>query len=275
VFYRGHRRSSSFKGDLHWIVVFLQCLYDLQTPQDYIEEWLPKKSMYLQALLLKEVPDSFNCRLCDIAGTWRCRDCLLNPVFCTDCCRASHASHPFHRIEHWIGSYFEPAWLFQVGLILHLGHDGQPCSSYFNASAPEVVTHEAGLYVDDSDDVTEGDDTINIVKELKRLTGLYNLGSKVFSPPADCRELTVIDVSGVHHMWVKWCNCPNSRELQEKHLLQVGLFPASYKNIRSVFTFKVLEDARMSNLECKSSAYQYYQKLRRATSPLFPNAVEV
>jgi hypothetical protein len=76
-------------------------------------------------------------------------------------------------------------------------------------------------------------------------------------------------------MWVKWCNCPNSREQQEQHLLQMGLFPVSYKNIKSTFTFKVLDDARMSNLECKSSAYQYYQKLRRATSPLFPNAVEV
>ena len=55
----------------------------------------------------------------------------------------------------------------------------------------------------------------------------------------------------------------------------MGLFPVSYKNIKSTFTFKVLTDARMSSLECKSSAYQYYQKLQWATSPLFLNAVEV
>jgi hypothetical protein len=231
--------------------------------------------MYLQALLSSEVPEAFNCQLCEIPATWRCRDCLYNPMFCTDCCRANHASHPFHRIDHWTGSYFEPAWLFQVGLILHLGHHGQPCSSYFNASAPEGVTHDADHYDDDVDDATEGDGSNNIVKELKRFTGVYALGSKVFSLPVDCHELTVIDVSGVHHIWVKWCNCPNSRQQQENHLLQMGLFPVSYKNIKSAFTFKVLDDARMSNLECKSSAYQYYQKLRRATSPLFPNAVEV
>jgi hypothetical protein len=50
--------------------------------------------------------------------------------------------------------------------------------------------------------------------------------------------------------------------MQENHLLQMGLFPVSYKNIKPAFTFKVLDGAQMSNLECKSSAYQYYQKLQ-------------
>ncbi|KAF8227999.1 hypothetical protein L208DRAFT_1293689 [Tricholoma matsutake] len=91
----------------------------------------------------------------------------------------------------------------------------------------------------------------------------------------DCQKLTVIDVSSVHRMWVKWCNWPNSHQEQENHLLQSGLFPVSYKNIKTTFTFQVLDDVRLSNLECKSSAYQYYQKLWCMTSPLFPNAVEV
>ncbi|KAF8220418.1 hypothetical protein L208DRAFT_1116435, partial [Tricholoma matsutake] len=56
-----------------------------------------------------------------------CRDCLFNPMFCTDCCRDNHASNPFHCIDHWTGSYFEPAWLFQVGLVLHLGPNGASC----------------------------------------------------------------------------------------------------------------------------------------------------
>ena len=230
----------------------------------------------MEALLSNEIPDSFNCKLCGHAtGKWRCHDCLFNPIFCTTCCRDNHASNPFHRIDHWTGSFFEPAWLFQVGLVLHLGHDGKPCPSYFDPSAPDVITQDAEQYEDELDDPTEGDGSNHIVKELKRFTGVYDLGSTTFSTLADCQELTVVDVSGVHRMWVKWCNCPNSREHQERHLLQMGLFPVSYKNIKSTFTFKVLDDARMSNLECKSSAYQYYQKLRRATSPWFPNAVEV
>ncbi|KAF8230885.1 hypothetical protein L208DRAFT_1279638 [Tricholoma matsutake] len=91
----------------------------------------------------------------------------------------------------------------------------------------------------------------------------------------DCHKLTVIDVSGVHCMWVKWCNYPNSHQEQENHLLQLGLFPVSYENIKTTFTFQVLDDVQLSNLECKSSAYQYYQKLRCMTSSLFPNAMEV
>ena len=250
--------------------------YEPQTPQDYIEEWLPKKSMYLEVLLSNEAPDSFNCQLCgDAAATWKCRDCLFNPVLCADCCRDNHALNPFHRIDHWTGFCFEPAWLFQVGLILHLGHGGKPCPSYFDNSAPDITAHDADQYDDDLEDATEGDASNNIVKELKRFTGLYDLGATTIATPVDCHELTIIDVSGVHHTWVKWCNCPNARQDQETHLLQMGLFPVSYKNIKSTFTFKVLDDARMSNLECKSSAYQSYQKLRRATSPLFPNAVEV
>ncbi|KAF8220464.1 hypothetical protein L208DRAFT_1199772, partial [Tricholoma matsutake] len=86
--------------------------------------------------------------------------------------------------------------------------------------------------------------------------------------------LTVIDVSGVHHMWVKWCNCPNFHQEQENHLLQLGLFLVSYENIKATFTFKVLDDVQLSNLECKSSTDQYYQKLQCMTSPLFPNAME-
>jgi hypothetical protein len=247
--------------------------YKMQSAQDYIEEWLPKKQMYLQALLSNEVPDSLTCHSCgDVLGYWRCRDCFFNPLLCNNCCRDNHASHPFHRIDHWTGSYYEPAWLFQVGVVLNLGHGGRPCPSYLDSSPPVIITHhtDSAAYADGGNRSTNF-----IVKELKRCTGVYDLGSATFSAPMDCQELTVVDVSGVHRMWVKWCNCPNAREQQENHLLQMRLFPVSYKNIRSTFTFNVLDDARMSNLECKSSAYQYYQKLRRLTSPMFPNAVQV
>ena len=123
------------------------------------------------------------------------------------------------------------------------------------------MAHDADQYDDDLEDATEGDASNNIVKELKRFTGLYNLGATTITTPMDFHELTVIDVSGVHHTWVKWCNCPNAHQEQEMHLLQMGLFQVSYKNIKSMFTFKVLHDAQMSNLKCKSSTYQHYQKL--------------
>ncbi|KAF8229600.1 hypothetical protein L208DRAFT_1150757, partial [Tricholoma matsutake] len=51
-------------------------------------------------------------------------------------------------------------------------------------------------------------------------------------------------------------------------------FSWSATKISRLHTFKVLNDVQLSHLECKSSAYRYYQKLWCMTSPLFPNVVE-
>jgi hypothetical protein len=187
----------------------------LQTPQDYIREWLPKKEMYLSALLAAKVPDSFACHQCGDAGNWKCQDCLFTPIFCAECCCKTHVLHPFHHIDHWTGSYFEPAWLFQVGVVLRLGHCGQPCPSYLDNSVLEPPVHKLVADKEDIDDVTKSNVNSNVIKELKHLTGVYDLSSAAFSLLEDCHELTVVDVSGVHQIWVRWCNFPNSHQEQE------------------------------------------------------------
>jgi hypothetical protein len=144
--------------------------------------------------------------------------------------------------------------------VFHLIAD-QPCSSYFDTLTPVPKFLEVASYEDDIDDTTEGDGIYNIMKELKGLAGIYELTAGTYSLPAHCHELTVMDISGVHQAWIKWCNCTNSKHEQEHHLLHMGLFPVSYKNIKTVFTFQVLNDFWMSNLECKTLVYQYYSKL--------------
>ena len=42
-----------------------------------------------------------------------------------------------------------------------------------------------------------------------------------------------------------------------------------------MFTFRVLNDFLMDNLECGTSAMNYYSKLRRMTSSMFPHLVLV
>jgi hypothetical protein len=101
------------------------------------------------------------------------------------------------RIDHWAGSHFEPAWLFQVGVVLHFGHSGKPCSSYFDTSAPVPKFQEAVSYEDDIDDKMEGNGSNNIMKELKRLAGI-DLTTRTYSLLAHCHELTVMDIFGVH-----------------------------------------------------------------------------
>ena len=52
-----------------------------------------------------------------------------------------------------------------------------------------------------------------------------------------------------------------------------GLYPASTEKTRTVFTFRVLTDYNLNNLETKATAGKYYEKLRRLTSNLFPHHV--
>ena len=85
--------------------------------------------------------------------------------------------------------------------------------------------------------------------------------------------VTVIDVSGIHHLPVVQCSCEDVDVQIDVAFLKMGLFPTSFERIQTVFTLDVLKDFRLSNLECKTSAYQYYQRLRRLTCPAFPKAV--
>ena len=84
--------------------------------------------------------------------------------------------------------------------------------------------------------------------------------------------VTFIETNGVHHLPIHYCICTSAKPHDEQ-LFAAKLFPSSFLTIKTVFTFNVLDDFRMTNLSCKSSCYQYYLKLRRLTSPAFPNSV--
>jgi hypothetical protein len=55
----------------------------------------------------------------------------------------------------------------------------------------------------------------------------------------------------------------------------MGMFPASFNRPKTAFTFAVLDDFLLDNLECGTSAMNYYSKLRRMTSSVFPHLVPV
>ena len=82
----------------------------------------------------------------------------------------------------------------------------------------------------------------------------------------------VIHVNGVHHLALVTCTCLNADNIHA-NLLSCRLVPTTFKRYRTLFTGGVLDDFRISNLECKVSAYQYYSKLRRLTSPAGPGNV--
>ncbi|KAG1727388.1 uncharacterized protein EDB91DRAFT_1253947 [Suillus paluster] len=54
-----------------------------------------------------------------------------------------------------------------------------------------------------------------------------------------------------------------------------GFFPASFNKPKTLFTFRVLDDFLLDNLECGTLAMNYYSKLRQMTSNMFPHLVPV
>jgi hypothetical protein len=79
----------------------------------------------------------------------------------------------------------------------------------------------------------------------------------------------VVHVNGIHHIALVTCACHGS-EAVHADLMYNRLVPTTFSQYRTLFTVAVLDDFRLSNLECKASAYQYFQKLRRHTFPMAP-----
>jgi hypothetical protein len=82
----------------------------------------------------------------------------------------------------------------------------------------------------------------------------------------------VVHTNGLHSIAMVSCTC-HGEEILPLDLIAAQLFPASLKQIKTLFTAQVLDHFRLSNLELKASAFQYYQLLRRITRPMAPAEV--
>ncbi|KAH9035448.1 hypothetical protein EDB83DRAFT_2228949 [Lactarius deliciosus] len=172
---------------------------------------------------------------------WRCTECFPTLVLCRECCRKSHQWLPFHRVQRWTGTYFTSSWMWEVGISLHLGHSGNLCPN-------QSMYHQVG-----------SQNEYNTAADL----GFSN------SKPGHCDEegnqiITVINRSGIHEIGVSWCCCPEAPK-RDMQLMMAGLFPATFHNLKTVFTFQVLEDFHLDNLECKTTPSQFFSHLQRLT----------
>jgi len=86
--------------------------------------------------------------------------------------------------------------------------------------------------------------------------------------------LTVVNATGICDMEILPCICDN-RPPRHEQLLQAGLFPSSFEEPETAFTFMVLDDYLIENLECKTTGQQYYSKLQSLTNRMFPHHVPV
>jgi CxC2 like cysteine cluster associated with KDZ transposases len=86
--------------------------------------------------------------------------------------------------------------------------------------------------------------------------------------------ICIVDVIGVFHHKLRWCSCQNA-EPRYAQLLRLGLYPASVERPETAFTFSLLDYFQVDAVECKTSANNFFNKLRRLTNSLFPQTVPV
>jgi hypothetical protein len=253
-----------------------------------MRQWLPKRMTYLERIIRTEGSD-LTCKLCNESARWRCLCCLGRPMFCRGCCRISHNKLIYHRLQKWTGLYFQEAGLWEVGVRLCVGHMGENCPSQetllgactlleeakdradLQLSPPELHNYPDDDdpnpdYVDDDPDDPDWQDVP--ASQTDRLRTPTPVADEL-----DIEHLLLVDASGLISLPTIWCRCEATEIKPDEDLLDLQLFPVSYVKIKTVFTFRCLDDYRLSNLECKTTAYQYYQKLRRLTNPALPQSV--
>lgn len=174
---------------------------------------------------------------------------------------------------------------------IHLGHRGYPCPSRGNVNCHVGPSHQAngaandgadfrsgtatGLEAEEDPFIVPGDDEyIDVVDDeeedpMDDIIGDYGL------PQLRGDDVClVVDKSGVHRLRVRPCVCTVKAPV-DLQFMDMQLFPASLKQIQTAFTFGVLDDFRMDNLECKTAGLKYFNKLKRLTSNAFPHSVPV
>ena len=193
------------------------------------------------------LPDDISCGVClSNKGSFRCMDCFGQALFCHSCCIKAHSSLPFYSIERWTGEFFIKTSLNAEGFILHLGHGGILCPA--NVSAPEPTEDR------------ECDEMNEVLLEAWE--------------PRDTRALVIVDVLKVHQLKVSWCCCKGAPG-HEIQLFHHHLFPASISRPSTAFTFAVLNYFHVDAVECKTSASNFFSKLRCLTDFASPQSVPV
>lgn len=88
------------------------------------------------------------------------------------------------------------------------------------------------------------------------------------------RRMTVVHLNGIYEHCVRFCRCQGALSEHEQ-LFQHRLFPSTFDRPQTAFTLDLLDYYAIDNMECKTSAQSFFEKLRRVTNNSFPDKVPV
>lgn len=218
---------------------------------------------------------------------------------CTDCIRHTHRFHPFHRVEAWVHDTYQPAWLAQAGVRVHLGHGGSPCpcripdaggtDSEGSGSDSETESNwedsdlesNGGTFSehaepDEADGLGEAPSTAEAAQSehARARIDIESAAYGTFPSGKQKDDILFVDRTGMHRLPVQRCVCKQDWPLSAQ-LMDMGFFPGSFHSPKTVFTFSLLDEIRLDSLECKTSMTRAFKKIVRKTSPSFPHTVPV
>ncbi|EIW73782.1 hypothetical protein CONPUDRAFT_29248, partial [Coniophora puteana RWD-64-598 SS2] len=249
---------------------------------DFMKDWLAVEESYLGTMVEQECRKSDSCRTCGVKeASWRCLSCFGVPELCQGCMRSTHQKLLFHALEVWDKDHWSAASSTSLGLAINMGHDGDICPC---AKLPSWHTNN-----NDADDWMDVDDADNgedihadntTKKTLAQEIMDYRRGTPLQLYADDTTErrrpqvahITVIDVSGVYELPINWCQC-EPMAAHHKQLLDMRLYPGSQKAPRTAFTFDVLNDFMVANLETKVAPNAYWRRLMRVTNTIHPDVI--
>ena len=88
-------------------------------------------------------------------------------------------------------------------------------------------------------------------------------------------NIIIVSSTGIFKPSVQWYHCAKSPDQFVELLLCAKLFPASFKNPKTAFTFEVLNHFWVSALECKTASMNFMSKIRQIMDEAFPSHVPV
>ncbi|TFK80097.1 hypothetical protein K466DRAFT_667830 [Polyporus arcularius HHB13444] len=106
------------------------------------------------------------------------------------------------------------------------------------------------------------------LRDLGLVFQLGHDGGTCPSPAEGTRKLVLGDVTGIHEVAVRFCECLDDEEQFTYQWVQVfrqGWFPATIDKPATAFTFRMLDAFQELNFQGKTSLYDYWKSLERIT----------